>query len=323
MRWLCALLLGVSVSLLAQTGSSAPATVAPIASPAQSAASDSTAQGAPSDNDHALRLGPGDLVEMRVYGVPELGQETRVSASGEVSLPLIGRTKIGGLSIEEAQAAIEKKYVDGGFLRTPHVSLNIKEFATQGISVMGEVNKPGVYPAIGPRRLFDLISAAGGTTKTAGRAVSITRRDKPQDPIAVEFSSDLAQSMGSNVDVYPGDTIVVSKAGVVYVAGAVTRPGGFVMESNQQLTVLQAIALAGGTNPTAKLNSARLIRKSGEGPKDVPIELAKILASKAPDLPLQAEDVLFVPTSGAKSATRRGLESIVQITTGLAIYGPR
>jgi len=253
----------------------------------------------------------------------EISPEMRVSSSGEISLALIGRVKIGGLSTEEAQALIEKRYIEGNFLKAPHVSLNIKEFATQGISVMGEVNKPGVYPAIGARRLFDLISAAGGTTKTAGRNVSITRRDKPQEPISIEFPADLALSMASNVDVYPGDTIVVGKAGVVYVAGAVARPGGFVMESNQQLTVLQAIALAGGTASTAKLNSARLIRKAGDGPRDVPIELAKILASKSPDLPLQAEDVLFVPVSGAKSATRRGLESILQITTGLAIYGPK
>jgi polysaccharide export outer membrane protein len=315
MRWLCALLLGVSVFVAAQQASPAPAPT--------SSSTANLSQSVASEGDHGLRLGTGDLVEVRVYGVPDLAQEMRVSSSGEVSLALIGRVKIGGLATEEAQALIEKRYIEGNFLKAPHVSLNIKEFATQGISVMGEVNKPGVYPAIGARRLFDLISAAGGTTKTAGRMVSITRRDKPQEPISIEFPADLAQSMASNVDVYPGDTIVVGKAGVVYVAGAVARPGGFVMESNQQLTVLQAIALAGGTAPAAKLNSARLIRKAGDAPREVPIELAKILASKSPDLPLQAEDVLFVPVSGAKSATRRGLESILQITTGLAIYGPK
>ena len=144
----------------------------------------------------------------------------------------------------------------------PHVSVAIKEYTTQGVSVLGEVAKPGIYPVMGVRRLFDIVSAAGGLTPRAGRAVTITHRDKPQEPQIISFSQDTAQSPSVNVEIYPGDTVYVSRAGVVYVAGEVSKPGGYVMENNESLSVLQAVALAGGTSHTAKLDSSRLIRKS-------------------------------------------------------------
>ncbi len=126
--------------------------------------------------------------------------------------------------------------------------------------------------------------------------------------------------MENNVSVEPGDTIVVSKAGVVYVVGDVHQPGGFVMENGNDITVLKAIALAQGTNPNAALNAAKLIRKTPEGPKDVPLSLKQILAAKAPDLQLQPDDVVFVPGSAGMSAAKRGAEAILQMATGVAIW---
>ncbi|HZQ92206.1 MAG TPA: polysaccharide biosynthesis/export family protein [Terriglobales bacterium] len=267
-----------------------------------------------------LRLGPGDLLLFDVYGVPDMKTETRIAGGGEAMLPLIGPFKLSGLTPEEAQSALEKRYVADGYLKNPHISIIIKEYATQGVTVLGEVNKPGIYPILGPRRLFDVISAASGLTKGAGSAVTITRRDRPGDPITVNFSQDPVQALTSNVEVFPGDTVLVSRAGVVYVTGEVGRPGGYVMDNNGSLTVLQALALAGGPSHVAKLNSAKLIRKTQQGRQEVPLELAKIISDKAPDVPLQGDDILFIPSSAAKSAARRSLESIVSITTGLAIY---
>jgi len=126
--------------------------------------------------------------------------------------------------------------------------------------------------------------------------------------------------MENNVTVEPGDTILVSKAGVVYVVGDVHLPGGFVMENGNDITVLKAIALAQGTNPNASLNGAKLIRKTPEGSKEVPLPLKQIFASKAPDPQLQPDDVIFVPSSAGKSAAKRGAEAILQMATGVAIW---
>jgi polysaccharide export outer membrane protein len=256
-----------------------------------------------------------------IYGAPDYLKEVRVRSTGEITLPLAGTVKVGGLSPAQAEALIAKRLGDGGFFNDPRVSVLEKEFATQGISVLGEVQKPGVYPLQGPRNLFDALSAAGGTTPRAGNTVSISHREDPQHSEVVTLSENSKSSSQSNVHVYPGDTVVVSKAGIVYVVGDVRSPGGFVME-NSHMTMLQAFAMAQGANPTAALDRAQLIRKSGpeNQPQEAPISLKKILAQKAPDMNLQPGDIVFVPTSAAKAAGRRTLEAIVQTATGMAIY---
>lgn len=268
-----------------------------------------------------MRISAGDLVDIKVYGVPELTDSVRVSGDGEVSLPLIGAVKIDGMSSDEAEKTIEKKLRDGGFLKEPHVTVFVKEYVTQGISVMGEVSHPGIYPLMGTRRLFDALSAAGGTTAKAGKVVTITRRDKPTEPLTVSLSNDPEKASASNVEIFPGDTIVVARAGVVYVVGEVGRPSGFIMDNNENLTVLQAIALAQGVGRTASLNNAKLIRKKGNQREEIPIPLRAILEGKSPDVALQGEDIVFVPNSAAKGAARRTMEAIIQITTGMAVYG--
>jgi polysaccharide export outer membrane protein len=276
---------------------------------------------APAPNaDREVRLGPGDLLEIRVYGVPDLSQDMRVSASGELDMPLIGTVNIGGMTPRQAENELETRLKGGGFLKDPHVTIFPKELATQGITVLGEVQKPGIYPMLGARRLFDMISAAGGTTARAGKEVTITRRNDPDHTIHLQMSNDPAKSLDSNVDIYPGDTVVVGRCGVIYVVGDVMRPAGFALDTNEKVTVLQALALAGGANPTARLNSARIIRKTGAGQKEIPMELSKIMAAQADDPVMQSDDILFVPRSGAKSAFRRGAEAAIGITSGLIIY---
>jgi len=268
----------------------------------------------------ALKIGGGDLLEIKVFGVPELTDSVRVSGRGDVSLPLVGTIHLDGLTSEQSEKLIEQKLKDGGFLRDPHVSIFVKEYATQGISVMGEVSRPGVYPLLGARRLFDALSSAGGTTTKAGRMVSITHRDTPVEPQLVTLSNDPAKSSAGNVEIHPGDTIVVSKAGIVYVVGEVVKPSGFVMENNESLTVLQALALSEGLGRSAAPNGSKIIRKTPEGLKEIPVPLKKILEGKATDVSMQGEDVLFVPASAGKNAARRTLEAVVQTATGLAIY---
>jgi polysaccharide export outer membrane protein len=173
---------------------------------------------------------------------------------------------------------------------------------------------------LGSRRLFDVISAAGGTTLKAGNQVTISHRDASRPAQTVTLTGNGSDFTSNNPEVLPGDTVVVQKAGIVYVVGDVRTPGGFVMDK-PVVTVLQALAMAQGANITAKLDGARLIRRTGDQREDVPIALKKILSSQAADVNLQADDILFVPNSRAKSALHRGLEAIVQAATGVAIYG--
>ncbi len=273
------------------------------------------------DSSFEILIGPGDLIEVSVYGAPDYIKDVRVGSTGEVTLPLAGTVKVGGLTPAQAEALIAKRLSDGNFFNDPRVSVLEKEFVTQGISVLGEVQKPGVYQMPGPRKLFDALSAAGGTTPRAGNTVSLLHRSDSQKSEVVTLSYDGKSSTQSNIYVYPGDTVVVSKAGLVYVVGDVRLPGGFVME-NSHMTILQAYAMAQGANSTAALDRAQLIRKVGpeSHPQETLISLKKILSAKSPDINLQPDDIVFVPTSGAKVAGRRTLDAIVQTATGMAIY---
>jgi polysaccharide biosynthesis/export protein len=273
-----------------------------------------------SDTSQDILVSSGDLLAISVDGAPEYRYDVRVSSGGNASLPMLGNIKLAGLSTSMAENVIARSLQERGFFNDPHVSVFVKEYATGGISVLGEVQKPGIYPLLGNRTLLDAISAAGGTTPKAGRSVSITHRDQPDSPETIMLSRENGQSM-SNSKLRPGDTVEVTKAGMVYVVGDVKEPTGIIMD-NPHLTVLQAIALAHGTNPTASLGSAKLIHKSTSAPQETSIPLDTILAGKTPDLELQPDDIVFVPNSLAKSATRRGLEAILQTATGIAIYRP-
>jgi polysaccharide biosynthesis/export protein len=277
------------------------------------------AQSIPSSDISDVEIGSGDLLTIGVNGAPEYQRDVRVDARGKVSLPMIGQIKIEGLSPSEAEGAIAQKLQEGGFFNHPQVSVFVKEYAAEGVSILGEVQKPGIYPLLGHRTLLDAISAAGGITPRAGKTVTIAHRNHPEDGETITLSHDEGKSM-DNRPVSPGDTIVVSKAGLVYVVGAVIEPMGIIME-NSHLTVLQAIAMAHGTTPTASLNSAKVIRKASTNPQEIPIPLKTILSTKEHDVVLQPDDILFVPTSSAKVATHKGLEAILQAATGIAIYG--
>lgn len=267
----------------------------------------------------AVRLGPGDLLEISVYGIPELTQRARVGNSGEISLPLIDRVRLAGFTVEEAQSEIERRLVEGGYLNQPHVSVLVLEFGS-GVNLLGEISRPGIYPAPGSRGLLDLIAAAGGLTPNAGRVITISHRERPDDPETVILSSDPKQTLQRNVQVLQGDTIIVSRAGVVYVVGEVQQPSGFIMENSQTLTVLKAIAMARGTTRMAALDKSRIIRKQSTGQaEEIPIQLKKILQAKAPDLMLQADDIVFVPSSKGRNVAVRSLETIVQIGTGISM----
>ena len=271
-----------------------------------------------SSESSQVRLGGGDLIELSVYNVPELSTKARVGNGGDVYLPLIDYVHVAELTVEEAQALIEKRLADGGFVRNPHVTIFVDESSSQGITVLGEVTKPGIYPNVGDHKLYEIVSEAGGFTASASRKVSIIRRNRAE-PIHLTLPRNLADDLTSNVEIFPGDTITVPRAPIIYVVGDVGRPSGLLID-NGSLTVLQAIALAGGTNRTAKIGAVRLIRKGPTGMTETHVPLKKMLEAKAPDLPLQADDILFVPVSGGRVLASRTFEAAMSAATAVTIY---
>lgn len=270
------------------------------------------------DQSDLVKLGPGDLIEVNVYNVPELTTKARVSNSGDIYLPLVDYVHVEGLTQEEAQTVIEKRLADGGFVRNPHVTLFVDEAASQGVTVIGEVGRPGIYPDPVDRKLYQVISEAGGFTQSASRKIAIIRRNQAE-PMHIELPRNLADDLTGNVDILPGDTITVPRAPIIYVVGDVGRPSGLLVD-NGTLTVLQALALAGGTNRTARMGGARILRKTPSGMTETRIELKKMLEAKAPDVTLQADDILFVPVSGARIAAGRTIEAGLAMATAVSIY---
>jgi polysaccharide biosynthesis/export protein len=278
--------------------------------------SQSSAAPADRQNNPSLQLGVGDLIELTVYDVPDLTTKTRISSTGDIYCPLIGPTHVAGLTTEEAARLIESRL--STFLKDPYVSIFVTEYASQGASVLGEVSKPGVYPVLGEQHLYDLISAAGGLTEKAGHSITVTHRSDPDVPVVLPVSRNLSDDPQSNVRVFPRDTIIVRKADIVYVVGDVGRPSALIMDAGG-LSVLKAVALAGGTTRTAKLSGVRILRKGPGGMTETPVELKKILQAKAPDLSLQADDILVVPSSAGKILAGRALEAAMQAATILSV----
>jgi len=274
-----------------------------------------------SDQSPLIKLGPGDLIEVNVYNVPELTTKARVSNSGDVYLPLIDYVHVEGLTQEEAQTLIEKRFEDGGFVRGPHVTIFVDDAASQGVTVIGEVSKPGIYPDPVDRKLYQVISEAGGFTQGASRKIAIIRHNQTE-PIQIVLPRNLGDDLSGNVEVLPGDTITVPRAPIIYVVGDVGRPSGLLVD-NGSLTVLQALALAGGTNRTAKMGGAKLIRKTSTGMTETNLQLKKMLQAKTPDVPLQGDDILFVPVSGVKLAATRSIDAATSLATAVGIYTVR
>lgn len=274
-------------------------------------------QSAP-DPSALIKLGPGDLMEVNVYNVPELTTKARVSNSGDIYLPLIDYVHVDGLTQEEAQALIEKRLADGGFVRSPHVTIFVDDAASQGVTVIGEVGKPGIYPDASDHKLYEVVSQAGGFTSAASRKIAIIRRNQ-SEAIHIELPRNLADDLSGNIDIQPGDTITVPRAPIIYVVGDVGRPSGLLVD-NGTLTVLQALALAGGTNRTAKMGGARIIRKTPAGMTETNLQLKKMLEAKVPDVTLQADDILFVPVSAGRVAAARSFEAAMAMATAVSIY---
>jgi polysaccharide export outer membrane protein len=213
-----------------------------------------------------LFIGFGDVVHVQILDTPELDQHPRVTDAGEIPLMGVGSIKIAGLTPAAAAESVRVHLIAAHYMNHPVVSVTIEQYATQTVSVLGQVKSPGAYSIGTPRSVLSVIALAGGLTEVADYNITIEHRNNPQQPVAYTLSNDARAAIAGEIQVFPGDTIIVPKAGIAYVLGAVGRPGGFVMQNNHsELTTLQAVSLAGGTTPSAVPSHARLIRKMPQG----------------------------------------------------------
>jgi polysaccharide biosynthesis/export protein len=274
-------------------------------------------------DQNTLLIAPGDLLHIQVADTPEMDEDARVTDQGMVPIVGIGEVKVAGLTPSDAATIVHDRLVDSHYLNHPQVSINVEEFATMQVSVIGEVKASGSYPIATPRPILDVLALAGGLTPEANRHILIEHKGDQQHPLDYYVSNDGTEAIEQQVTVNPGDTIVVPRAGIVYILGDVNRPGGYVMSNNEsQLTLLQGLALAGGVTRAAKQGHAHLIRKKPEGGgfTDTELSVGDIQKGKLPDLALLPGDVLYLPFSFARNFATTGATSLAASTAGAAIY---
>ena len=274
-------------------------------------------------------IGPDDVLDISVFDVPELSHQYRVDPRGTISVPLLPEPlKAGGLTPEQLADRLANELRERGLVSDPHVSVVPRESRGHSVAITGAVRNPQIFPVLGQTHLLDLISQAGGLTDNAGSTARITRAtgsaaDASASPqiITIDLKKLFDGSDASlNVPIRSGDWINVPQAGVVYIVGAVNHPGVFPLNtSHQQLTVLEALALAQDTKPTAMRSKAMIVRRGEQYPdgrKEIPVDLGQLASGKQFDEPLLANDILFVPDGTAKKALRRSAEAAIQIATG-------
>jgi polysaccharide biosynthesis/export protein len=270
-----------------------------------------------------LRIGSGDLIEITMFENPDLSGRFRVDERGDITVPLIGVVHVAGTTAEEAAAMIERRFVEAQILQPTqsHATVFIAEYASQGITVTGEAKSPGVYPALGVRTLNDVVSAAGGVTQAAASKIIITHKSDPTHQIEVEYNPTALKPVIPNIQIFPGDTILIPRAGIVYVVGNVNRPGGYVLDGRNELTVEEVMALAGGGGRAAALKRAQLVRTLEGGRKEaITIPVSLIFKGEAPDVALKDGDILFVPTSTGQLVTIQAIQSALSIGTSVVLY---
>jgi polysaccharide biosynthesis/export protein len=269
-----------------------------------------------------ILIGPGDVLDVQVFDTPELSMDAvRVGQNGQVSLPVLGLVKVEGLNAVEAARRIEAELRSHGIMLEPHVTVSVVEYATQGATMLGEVRNPGVYPTFGGRRLLDMIALAGGLAPTAGKLVTIAHRNDPGHPEAITLVPN-AQALGEqqNPVILPGDTVVVARAGIIYILGAVNKPGGYLIDNSEHVSLMQALTLAGGWDKAAALSKARLIRKVPEGHKELMLDLKRVLDGKQADVAVENGDILYLPMSIGKTLAYEGMTAAVTAAQTAVVY---
>ncbi len=282
-------------------------------------------------------LGPDDVLRIWVLGADEIGQAPiPIDSNGWISLPLVGRVQAGGLTVEELRAELTDKLKSE--IRDPRVSVSITDFGSQPVAVVGAVNTPGVHQLRGRKTLAEVIASAGGLRTDAGATIRITRpaangplplnsaKPSPDGEFAmaevktVDFLD--AKNPADNILIRPHDVVTVPTAEMIYVIGAVRKPGAFVLHEHESMSALQVLSMAEGLGTTPSAGESRILRTipGTTERKEIPLDLKKIMAGRAEDVALRPNDILFVPTSNGKRIAIRAMEAAISAGTGLVIF---
>jgi polysaccharide export outer membrane protein len=271
-----------------------------------------------------LRIEPGDLLSINVYDTPEFTNSYRVDPAGDLTIPLCGKVNVRGLTLTEAAKRLEDAFKDRQILNQPQVNLDVQQYAGQYVTVTGEVAIPGRVALIAPTRLGEILAEAGGVTPLAGAHIKIRHgNDDAASEEEVPYSRSQGNRETASILVRPGDSVLVPRAGIVYVLGAVNRPGGYVMQEDGKLNVAEALALSGGTLLQASTGGLRVIRRNPDGTVlDLPLSYNAIAKGTQTPLELQPQDIVYVPMSKVK-ATLFSTEGVIGSTATAAIYATR
>ena len=269
-------------------------------------------------------IGKDDLIEVAVFEAPELGTTTRVSASGLISLPFIGPVEAAGHSLRELESNIQTALKKS--LNDPHVTVFVREYASQPVSVVGAVKIPGIYQIKGQKFLLDMLAMAQGLDQAnAGKTIQVMRKspDSSETQAITVSTEDLFQNGKTelNIPIHAGDVINVLQAGSIFIVGEVIRPGEFVLRQGKDVTATQAVALGGGFSRDAKKQNCMVIRLHIDGTKEeIPVNAAKILDGSSNDITLQPNDILFVPANKVKTGVMKALDTTIATLSGRMIY---
>jgi polysaccharide export outer membrane protein len=273
----------------------------------------------PAQNE-SLLIGPGDLLHLQVYDTPEMEQRARVTDAGTIPFSFLGSVSVSGMTPEQAAEQIQHRLVAAGVMLHPQVTVRVEAYATQNVSVMGQVQKPGIYEVDTARKVVEVLALAGGLTDLADRHITIQRFGPAKQKVEYFYSNAALSALSDDPTVYPGDTVIVPKAAVVYVLGDVSKPGGYPMSTNNsRMTVLQAIALAGYANHTAAVGKSRLVRETAEGVEEIDLQVSAIQKGKKPDVALLPDDVVYIPFSFMRNIGING-QGILASAASAAIY---
>jgi polysaccharide export outer membrane protein len=258
---------------------------------------------------------PGDIVEVQIFEAPEYSVRMPVSAAGQIAIPYAGLFHIEGMTSIEASQAIARLFVENQILRDPRVIVTTQQFG-YSVTVMGEVKTPGIYNLAGRKRLIDLLTEAGGVTTSAGHVIEIFAPGSMKNPTTVLWDPTLRENDNAELQIKTGETILVSRCGVVYVGGNVGRPGAYPLCESNHTTLSEVIALAQGTKPNSYSQRTLLLRSSGNGTRVVQnIKLEDVLRGRKVDITMQPDDILFIPPSALKAAGKTALTAAVGFAT--------
>jgi polysaccharide export outer membrane protein len=260
------------------------------------------------------KLGIEDRVTVVVFGAETFSGEFTVDQSGAIALPLLGPVSAADHTARELEDELETRLRET-YMRDPHVTVSVLEMRSHGVSVLGAVNAPGVHQVAGRATLLDVLAKAEGLSETAGNRITITR------PAGENLEIDLSQLLwrettDANVEVRAGDIVHVHSASLVYVMGEVNNPGGFTMPLGEEMTVLQALAMAQGKTSLASDWNSVIVRTAPDGSQsEIPVDVGKVLDGELAPPVMQASDVLYVPRNGTKAAAIGVANAFVRVFT--------